>query len=201
MKKAAELSILCDAEVALIVFSNRGKLHEFSSSSMTKVLERHRKCSNLIQDSGKDTQNSNIELRHLEEKVDNLQRSRRHLLGEDLDQLSIKDLQYLEQQLEEALEKVTSTKTQFMLDMIEELRGKEQLLEGINKSLLRNFSELEGQYPSDSVRISGGLWHSTTGNYRQREPTLHIGCPSAPTGITATHQRQSGNYDAQGSMV
>ncbi|RWW21207.1 hypothetical protein GW17_00014642, partial [Ensete ventricosum] len=32
-KKAEELSILCDAEVALIVFSSTGKLFEFSSSS------------------------------------------------------------------------------------------------------------------------------------------------------------------------
>uniref|UniRef100_A0A2C9WDL3 MADS-box domain-containing protein n=1 Tax=Manihot esculenta TaxID=3983 RepID=A0A2C9WDL3_MANES len=33
LKKAYELSVLCDAEVALIIFSNRGKLYEFSSIS------------------------------------------------------------------------------------------------------------------------------------------------------------------------
>lgn len=32
LKKAYELSVLCDAEVALIIFSNRGKLYEFCSS-------------------------------------------------------------------------------------------------------------------------------------------------------------------------
>lgn len=32
MKKAYELSVLCDAEVALIVFSSRGKLYEFCST-------------------------------------------------------------------------------------------------------------------------------------------------------------------------
>lgn len=31
LKKAYELSILCDAEVAVIVFSNRDKLYEFCS--------------------------------------------------------------------------------------------------------------------------------------------------------------------------
>lgn len=36
LKKAYELSVLCDAEVALIVFSNRGKLYEFCSSSRYK---------------------------------------------------------------------------------------------------------------------------------------------------------------------
>lgn len=32
LKKAFELSVLCDAEVALIIFSPRGKLYEFGSS-------------------------------------------------------------------------------------------------------------------------------------------------------------------------
>ncbi|XP_043705659.1 agamous-like MADS-box protein MADS2 [Telopea speciosissima] len=33
LKKAYELSVLCNAEVALILFSTRGKLYEFCSSS------------------------------------------------------------------------------------------------------------------------------------------------------------------------
>ena len=32
LKKAYELSVLCDAEVALIIFSTRGKLYEFGSA-------------------------------------------------------------------------------------------------------------------------------------------------------------------------
>jgi len=33
LKKAYELSVLCDAELALIIFSTRGKLYEFCSTS------------------------------------------------------------------------------------------------------------------------------------------------------------------------
>jgi MADS-box transcription factor, plant len=33
LKKAYELSILCDAEVALVLFSHAGRLYQFSSSS------------------------------------------------------------------------------------------------------------------------------------------------------------------------
>ncbi|KAG9149259.1 hypothetical protein Leryth_003242 [Lithospermum erythrorhizon] len=33
LKKAFELSVLCDAEVALIIFSSKGKIYEFVSSS------------------------------------------------------------------------------------------------------------------------------------------------------------------------
>ncbi|KAG6777578.1 hypothetical protein POTOM_017403 [Populus tomentosa] len=41
LKKAHEISVLCDADVALIVFSTRGKLFEYSTDSrfsgVTKV--------------------------------------------------------------------------------------------------------------------------------------------------------------------
>ncbi|CAL0306336.1 unnamed protein product [Lupinus luteus] len=33
LKKAYELSVLCDAEVALVVFSNRGRLYEYANNS------------------------------------------------------------------------------------------------------------------------------------------------------------------------
>lgn len=38
LKKAYELSVLCDAEVALIIFSSKGKLYEFCSSSRSLSL-------------------------------------------------------------------------------------------------------------------------------------------------------------------
>ncbi|KAK4359378.1 hypothetical protein RND71_021607 [Anisodus tanguticus] len=38
LKKAYELSVLCDAEVALIIFSSRGKLYEFCSTSSLLAL-------------------------------------------------------------------------------------------------------------------------------------------------------------------
>ncbi|XVF29994.1 hypothetical protein REPUB_Repub16aG0019400 [Reevesia pubescens] len=37
LKKAYELSVLCDVEVALIIFSSRGKLYEFGSSRYTYI--------------------------------------------------------------------------------------------------------------------------------------------------------------------
>ncbi|XP_019088383.1 PREDICTED: MADS-box protein AGL42-like isoform X2 [Camelina sativa] len=43
LKKAYELSVLCDAQVSLIIFSQRGRLYEYSSSDMKKTIERYRK--------------------------------------------------------------------------------------------------------------------------------------------------------------
>lgn len=38
LKKAQELSVLCDAEVALIIFSSTGKLFEFSSAGLVSLI-------------------------------------------------------------------------------------------------------------------------------------------------------------------
>ncbi|XP_062173854.1 MADS-box transcription factor 14-like isoform X2 [Alnus glutinosa] len=43
MKKANELAVLCDVEVALLIFSDRGRLYEFcSAESLEEILERYR---------------------------------------------------------------------------------------------------------------------------------------------------------------
>lgn len=42
LKKAHEISVLCDAEVALIVFSHKGKLFEYSTDSRYISNHSHR---------------------------------------------------------------------------------------------------------------------------------------------------------------
>ncbi|CAM0884421.1 unnamed protein product [Alopecurus aequalis] len=42
-KKAFELALLCDAEVALLVFSPAGKLYEYSSSSIEATYDRYQR--------------------------------------------------------------------------------------------------------------------------------------------------------------
>ncbi|KVH96879.1 Transcription factor, K-box, partial [Cynara cardunculus var. scolymus] len=41
LKKAYELSVLCDAEVALIVFSSRGRLYEYANNSVKGTIDRN----------------------------------------------------------------------------------------------------------------------------------------------------------------
>ncbi|KAG5081633.1 hypothetical protein JHK86_005698 [Glycine max] len=44
LKKAYELSVLCDAEVALVVFSSRGRLYEYANNSVRGTIERYKKA-------------------------------------------------------------------------------------------------------------------------------------------------------------
>ena len=44
MKKAYELSVLCDCEIALIVFNSHNRLYQYASSDMDKVLLKYTEC-------------------------------------------------------------------------------------------------------------------------------------------------------------
>ncbi|KAM7471218.1 hypothetical protein LguiA_009401 [Lonicera macranthoides] len=160
LKKACELSVLCDAEVALIIFSNRGKLYEFCSSpSMLKTLERYQKCSYGSLDVSQpvnETQNNYIDYMTLKARVEVLQRSQRNLLGEDLGPLSTKELEQLEHQLEMSLKQIRSTKTQFMLDQLADLRRREQMLAETNKALRSKLEESAPEFPLGLSWEGGG---------------------------------------------
>nr|WDA53349.1 MADS-box protein 9 [Erycina pusilla] len=145
LKKAYELSILCDAEVALIIFSNRGKLYEFcSSTSMLKTLDKYQKSNFGAPEPttiSRETQTSQQEYLKLKSRVESLQREQRNLLGEDLGPLTSKELEHLERQLDASLRQIRSTRTQFMLDQLADLQRREQMLCEANKSLKRKFEE------------------------------------------------------------
>ncbi|XP_010530562.1 PREDICTED: developmental protein SEPALLATA 3-like isoform X2 [Tarenaya hassleriana] len=148
LKKAYELSVLCDAEVALIIFSNRGKLYEFcSSSSMLKTLERYQKCSygapepNVPSREALEELSSQQEYLKLKQRFDALQRTQRNLLGEDLGPLNTKELEALERQLDSSLKQIRALRTQYMLDQRNELQRKEQMLTETNKALRIRLSE------------------------------------------------------------
>ncbi|KAJ4710714.1 MADS-box transcription factor [Melia azedarach] len=139
LKKAYELSILCDAEVGLIIFSTRGKLYEFcSNSSMVKTLERYEKHTYgalEANQSAKETQASFEEYLKLKEKHEALQRSQRHFLGENLGELGFKEVEKLERQLDSSLGQIRTIKNRSMLDRLCELRRKEEMLLETNNTL------------------------------------------------------------------
>ncbi|XP_027099547.1 agamous-like MADS-box protein AGL9 homolog isoform X2 [Coffea arabica] len=154
LKKAYELSVLCDAEVALIIFSNRGKLYEFcSSSSMVKTLERYQKCNYGAPEPNISTRealvstyyymelSSQQEYLKLKARYEALQRSQRNLLGEDLGPLNSKELESLERQLDMSLKQIRSTRTQVMLDQLTDLQRKEHALNEANKTLKQRLME------------------------------------------------------------
>ncbi|XP_065860609.1 agamous-like MADS-box protein AP1 [Euphorbia lathyris] len=148
LKKAHEISVLCDAEVALIVFSHKGKLFEYSTDScMEKILERYERNNyterQLMATDLNSHENWTHEYNRLKAKVELLQRNHRHYMGEDLDSMSQKELANLEQQLENALKHIRSRKNQLIGDYISELQKKEKAILEENSMLTKQIKEKE----------------------------------------------------------
>ncbi|CAL9080354.1 unnamed protein product [Musa textilis] len=184
LKKAHEISVLCDADVALIVFSTKGKLYEYSTdSSMEKILERYEHYSyaeKALLSSDQDYQgNWCQEYGKLKAKVEALSKSQRHLMGEQLEALNLKELQQLEHQLEISLKHIRSRKNQVMFDSIAELQKKEKALQAANKTLEQELMEkqkikaITQQAHWEQAQTSSS---SPPSLIAEPQPTLNIGC-------------------------
>ncbi|KAJ8751707.1 hypothetical protein K2173_025877 [Erythroxylum novogranatense] len=215
LKKAYELSVLCDAEVALIIFSNRGKLYEFcSTSNMLKTLERYQKCSYgavEVNKPAKELESSYREYLKLKTRYEALQRTQRNLLGEELGPLNTKELEQLERQLEGSLKQVRSTKTQFMLDQLSDLQNKEQLLLEANRALTIKLDEISARsnfqpsWDGNEQNMSYGHQQvQSQGLFQPLEcnPTLQIGYnTSCSDQMTSTTHAQQVNGFIPGWML
>ncbi|KVH99691.1 Transcription factor, K-box [Cynara cardunculus var. scolymus] len=116
LKKAEELAVLCDADVALVIFSATGKLFEYASSSDDSRM-------------GKEVVDRNRELSRLR--------------GEDLNGLTLEELQRLENLLEGGLNRVLQTKDERIANEIANLQQKMMTLISKGKRPRATAAELE----------------------------------------------------------
>ncbi|KAL3738075.1 hypothetical protein ACJRO7_019583 [Eucalyptus globulus] len=114
LKKAFELSVLCDAEVAAIIFSPTGKLYEFSTSSMSSIIERYQR---KTKDPGCSEKTTEIDLQNMKgnsldivKMVELLNVSNSRLSGELSDMCSVEELQSTQNLLERSLSKIRARK-------------------------------------------------------------------------------------------
>nr|AQM56559.1 MADS box transcription factor AGAMOUS-like 11 [Paeonia lactiflora]AQM56560.1 MADS box transcription factor AGAMOUS-like 11 [Paeonia lactiflora]AQM56561.1 MADS box transcription factor AGAMOUS-like 11 [Paeonia lactiflora]AQM56562.1 MADS box transcription factor AGAMOUS-like 11 [Paeonia lactiflora]AQM56563.1 MADS box transcription factor AGAMOUS-like 11 [Paeonia lactiflora] len=146
LKKAYELSILCDAEVALIVFSSRGRLYEYSNvNNIRLTIERYKKaCTDntgtFAETNTQFYQQEAVKLRH---QIQMLQNSNRHLMGESLGNLTVKELKQLENRLERGITRIRSKKHEMLLAEIEYLQKREIELENESICLRAKIAQAE----------------------------------------------------------
>ncbi|KAL3735056.1 hypothetical protein ACJRO7_024241 [Eucalyptus globulus] len=135
IKKAQELSVLCDADVSLIIFSATGKLHDFLQLQDTlaryyghhsnKVEKPVRPCVAL------EIENTNWKM--LCNEVYDQAHELRQMKGEDLEGLNVEELEQLEKKLEAGLSLVIKTKRTW--NEINKLQTEEAQLIKENKQL------------------------------------------------------------------
>ncbi|CAG7891420.1 unnamed protein product [Brassica rapa] len=131
IEKARQLSVLCDASVALLVVSASGKLYNFSAGdNLVKILDRYGKqhaddLKALDLQSKAPKYGSHHELLELVESK----------LVESNSDVSVDSLVQLEDHLETALSVTRARKTELMLKLVDSLKEKEKLLKEENQGL------------------------------------------------------------------
>lgn len=111
LKKAYELSVLCDAEVALIIFAQSGRVSEFSSSAdMQKTIQRYQKSSKepveMSTEMEQHMQHLKRETATMANKIKHIEVSKRKLLGQCLGACSLEELDGISSQLEQSLHNI-----------------------------------------------------------------------------------------------
>ncbi|KAJ9564504.1 hypothetical protein OSB04_000470 [Centaurea solstitialis] len=157
-KKAHELTVLCDAKISLIMFSNTGKFHEYISPSTTtkKMYDMYQKTL------GFDLWSSHYErmketMKKLKDTNNKLRKDiRQRVLGEDLDGLDINDLTVLEQQMQDSLTICENARKR--VKNLEQRNGNLQLGYETARHLEKKYGTVEngGDYES-TITYSNGV--------------------------------------------
>ncbi|KAJ3693525.1 hypothetical protein LUZ60_009005 [Juncus effusus] len=173
LKKANELSVLCDAQVGVIVFSSTNKLFEFCNPpTMQNLIDRYMKYTSSRLEVGTPSHlynNMVYEIERMKVENERLEGFMRQYLGHDLTSLDMNDLNQLEQQLELSIEKVRQSKHDLLDQELVGLRHKEQILEEETNFLYRMIPD--GQQTVDEKPGGSGMMMDLFGDVFQHDAT------------------------------
>ncbi|KAJ6337365.1 hypothetical protein OIU76_007105 [Salix suchowensis] len=160
IKKAKEITVLCDAQVSLVIFASSGRMHEFCSPSTTVVdlLDKYHKQSGKRLWDAKHEHLSN-EIDRIKKENDSLQIELRHLKGQDILSLPHKELMAIEEALDTGLAAVRKKQMEFhsMLEqnekiLDEEFKHLQFVLQQQEMAMEENAMEMENAYHQQRVR-------------------------------------------------
>ncbi|KAF0909108.1 hypothetical protein E2562_031617 [Oryza meyeriana var. granulata] len=143
LKKANELAVLCDARVGVVIFSSTGKMFEYCSPtcSLRELIEHYQTVTNTHFEEINHDQQIFVEMTRMRNEMEKLDSGIRRFTGDDLSNLTLADINDLEQQLEFSVTKVRARKHQLLNQQLDNLRRKEHILEDQNSFLCRMINE------------------------------------------------------------
>ncbi|XP_020277308.1 MADS-box transcription factor 16-like isoform X1 [Asparagus officinalis] len=185
MKKAKELTVLCDAQVSLIMFSSTGKFSEYCSpgSDTKAIFDRYQQATGINLWSAQYEKMQNT-LKHLKEINHNLRKEIRQRTGEELDGMDIEELRGLEQNLDEAIKLVRHRKYHVISTQTDTYKKKLKHSQEAHRSLLRDL-DMKDEHPvygfvdEDPSNYEGALALANGGSHvyafrvQPSQPNLH----------------------------
>ncbi|GMQ02001.1 hypothetical protein CsSME_00048433 [Camellia sinensis var. sinensis] len=148
LKKAKELSVLCDAEIGVLIFSANGKLYELSTKgTMQGLVGRYMKSTGDTQadhDEEKQVMDSKEEINMLKNEIEFLKKGLRFMSGGGVEAMTLDELHMLEKHLEIWIYHIRSAKMDIMSQEIQLLKTKEGILNAANNYLQEKIDEQYG---------------------------------------------------------
>ncbi|KAG8371970.1 hypothetical protein BUALT_Bualt12G0018200 [Buddleja alternifolia] len=193
LKKAKELSVLCDAQVAVIIFSGTGKLYEFASCRsgvhMFFIFQ-----SLLLHESTEMQEALKIE-------IEKLQAVQRRMMGKELEGLSFLELQDLEQQMTEGILSIKEKKERALMEQLEKSKMQEKKVAQQNEELLQKIEELRShaKLKSRENRASSSSIYPSE-KEGTSDTSLRLGFSSDPCSKKKTLKIESNN-DRKNAMI
>ncbi|XLS67578.1 hypothetical protein HN51_018601 [Arachis hypogaea] len=199
LKKAKELSILCDAEVGVTIFSSTGKLYDYASSSMKSVIDRYNKTKEEHNPLGSSTSEIKV-FKYISCTASNQVHyqdiSYKQMMGEELSGMTVKDLHSLENQLEVSLHGVRAKKEQLLMEEIQELNRKGNLIHQENMELYKKVNLIR----QENMELKKKVYGTRNGSGTDRNSVLTNGISieedlQVPVNLQLSQPQQQ-NYEA-----
>ncbi|XP_057527898.1 MADS-box protein JOINTLESS-like [Amaranthus tricolor] len=180
IKKAQELSTLCDAQIGLIVFSSSGRLYEYSTSSkrVTQVIQKYmRHTENSEVDSSIVQPYLDEDCVVLRKEVDEKNLELSQLEGDNLERLELDELTKLERQIEKSYARVRRTKDDMLQKVLTDLKKKENTILQNNRKLNQKIVQAtNGEVHSrQQVAVTEAINHSHLQNIVSLDTSLKLG--------------------------
>ncbi|KAL4614479.1 hypothetical protein ACB092_07G057000 [Castanea dentata] len=146
-KKTHELSVLCDVQIGIVVFSSSGKLYEYCSdtSGMEHIIRRYKIATGTDQIPESNDQLMHGELKRMQRETLSLELSLQRYTGEDLNSVQFGDLHELEEKLENSVNKVRERMFELLQQQIDNLRRKGKMLHDENEHMCHLIQLRENQ--------------------------------------------------------
>uniref|UniRef100_A0A0D9X3S0 MADS-box domain-containing protein n=1 Tax=Leersia perrieri TaxID=77586 RepID=A0A0D9X3S0_9ORYZ len=135
LKKARELSVLCDADIGIIIFSAHGKLYDLATTgTMEELIERYKSASGEQANAcGDQRMDPKQEAMVLKQEINLLQKGLRYIYGNrGNEHMTVEELNALERYLEIWMYNIRSAK--IMIQEIQALKSKASHTEGMLKA-------------------------------------------------------------------
>ncbi|XP_021760891.1 floral homeotic protein PMADS 2-like [Chenopodium quinoa] len=149
IKKATEITVLCDAKVSVVIFANNGKMHAYHSPSTTleHILDKYQEFSGAKLWDAKH-ENLKNEIDRVKKENDDMRIELRHLNGEDIGSLQYPDLIRLEEALDIGTARVNDRK----IEIYTMHKNNTSMLEEEEKQLTYMLNKQENEMMDGGVR-------------------------------------------------